>query len=192
MTTLKGGLLLTILLGPPGAGKGTQAQLLSERTGMLHIATGDILRAEVAAGTDLGRDAKSYMDRGDLVPDHVMIGIIESRLRESDAQDGVILDGFPRTVVQAQALDEALQRLERNVDLAVSLKVSEPVLVDRIAGRGEGRADDRPESVKRRLQVYWEQTAPVLDYYRETGRLKEVEGERAPEEVLSLVAASIR
>lgn len=183
--------MLIVLLGPPGAGKGTQAKVLAKERSMLHIATGDILRAEVQAGSELGRKARTFMDRGDLVPDEVMIGIIQQRLSMSDASGSVILDGFPRTVVQAEALDRALSTLDRRVDKAVFLRVSEPELLKRIAGRGEGRADDRPEAAKRRLDVYVRQTAPVLDYYRSLGRLAEVNGEQTPERVTDDLLAQV-
>ena len=183
--------MLIVLLGPPGAGKGTQAKVLAKKRNMLHVATGDILRAEVQAGSELGTRARSYMDRGDLVPDEVMIGIIQQRLSMADAGGAVILDGFPRTVVQADALERALSTLGRRIDKAVFLQVSEPELLKRIAGRGERRADDQPKAAKRRLEVYTRQTTPVLDYYRSLGRLVEINGEQSPAEVSEDLLAQV-
>ena len=181
--------MIILLLGAPGAGKGTQAVLLAGSLGLRHLATGDMLRAEVKAGSELGKLANSFMLRGDLVPDDVMIRMIQERLKAPDAGKGVVLDGFPRTVAQARALDSGLKKSGLRVDRAIYLVVSEDELVKRMGGRG--RADDTPEAIRRRLVVYRDQTEPVLAHYRAAGRLKEVAGEGAVEEIQQrLVAAA--
>jgi adenylate kinase len=176
-----------ILLGPPGAGKGTQAQRLVARHGIVQLSTGDMLRAAAAAGTPIGLRAKEIMDRGDLVPDDVMIGIIAERIKQPDSAKGFILDGFPRTVAQAEALDSLLEKNGIKLDAVVEISVDEQVLHDRIAGRvketGGARADDNAETVRKRLAVYRAQTAPVADHYRRDGRLKTVNGMGSVEEV---------
>ena len=194
-----------ILLGPPGAGKGTQAKMLMDRYGIPQISTGDILRAAVKAGTPMGLRAKSFMDSGGLVPDEVVVGIVRERIQEDDCKAGFILDGFPRTVPQSDALAEALTALGRPLDAVVSLAVDVEALVERLTGRrtcrdcGLGyhvtfaapkaagicdacggelvqRDDDREETIRRRLDVYSEQTSPLIDYYRNSGLLSEVDG----------------
>ena len=181
--------MIILLLGAPGAGKGTQAVLLARSLGLLHLATGDMLRTEVKTGSELGKLANSYMLRGDLVPDDVMIRMIQERLKAADARMGVVLDGFPRTVAQAGALDAGLGKSGMRVDRAIYLGVSEEELLRRMAGRG--RADDTPEAIRRRLDVYRNQTEPVLAHYRAAGRLKEVAGEGEVGEIQRrLVAAA--
>ena len=216
-------------MGPPGAGKGTQAPRLAEKINAPHISTGDMLRAETAAGTELGQMAKKFMDAGDLVPDQVMIDMIAARMAtraasggfEADAGAGIILDGFPRTVAQAEALDEALQSTGGAIDAAIMLDVERDELVRRLAGRAtcanckapyhltfsppskEGicdncggklvqRPDDQPEAVRHRLRVYDEQTAPVLDYYRAKDKLTVIDGAGAPDDVFKLLLAAAR
>ena len=215
-----------ILLGPPGAGKGTQARRLMDRLGVPQISTGDMLRRHVAEGTPLGLDAKGYMDRGALVPDAVLIGMMRERFQEADCAKGYILDGFPRTPAQAGALAEMLRALGSHLDGVVSLEVPEAVLVRRLAGRwtcrgcgslyhetdnaprvrgrcdrcgGElfQREDDREETIRRRVQVYREQTEPLIAYYERAGLLRRVEGTGATDEVFrricrALEAASAR
>ncbi|KIH77124.1 Adenylate kinase [Geoalkalibacter ferrihydriticus] len=210
-----------ILLGPPGAGKGTQAKMLTERFGIPQISTGDILRAAVAAGTDMGLKAKAFMDQGGLVPDEVVIGIVGDRLQESDCDPGFILDGFPRTVPQADALGEVLSELGKDLDAVVSLTVDEEMLVERLTGRrtcsacGKGfhvrfdppgtagicdvcggslvqRDDDREETIRRRLKVYREQTAPLIGYYRDKGLLQEVDGMAGIDEVQGQILGLVR
>jgi adenylate kinase len=169
-----------ILLGPPGAGKGTQAQRLVQNHGIVQLSTGDMLRAAVAAGTPVGQRAKAIMDRGDLVSDDVMIDIIADRIERPDSAKGFILDGFPRTIAQADALSDLLARKELKLDTVIEIAVNDAMLRDRIAGRaketGGARADDTLETLAKRLAVYHAQTAPVADYYRRKGMLKTVDG----------------
>ena len=167
-----------VLLGPPGSGKGTQATSLKEQLQVPHISTGDLLRAEVAAGTELGKQAKAEMDAGNLVSDDILLGMLESRLSQADTAKGFILDGYPRNQVQADALGELLKKLGQPMDYAVQLEVPTDLLVQRIAGRAaaEGRDDDTPEVVRNRLDKYTSQTAPVIDYYRQHGQLTVVDG----------------
>lgn len=177
-----------ILLGPPGAGKGTQAQRLVERHEIVQLSTGDMLRAAVAAGTDIGLKAKSIMDAGGLVPDDVVVGIIKDRIEKPDAQKGFILDGFPRTVGQAEALDSMLQEKGLKLDAVVEIRVDESILLSRIEKRagetpGGPRADDNADALKKRLAVYKEQTAPLVDHFHEKGLLKTVDGMKSIDEV---------
>ncbi len=167
-----------VLLGPPGSGKGTQATRLKDLLKVPHISTGDLLRGEVAAGTELGKQAKAVMDAGNLVSDDILLGMLESRLAQADVANGFILDGYPRNLAQADALGKLLERIGQPFDAAVQLEVPTELLVERIAGRAqaEGRADDNPESVRKRLQVYTDSTAPVINFYKEQGRLTVVDG----------------
>ena len=178
-----------VLLGAPGSGKGTQAALLKERFGLPHISTGVLLRTAVENGTELGKKAQSVMDRGDLVSDDIMLGLIEERLSEEDAQSGFILDGYPRNIAQAIALDELLGRLGQPVEEALQIDVDHEMVVQRIAGRAalEGRADDGEEVVRNRLRVYTEQTAPVVGYYEDKSLLTRVLGEGSIEEVFDRI-----
>lgn len=173
-----------VLLGPPGAGKGTQGDRLIERHGITRLSTGDMLRAAVKAGTPVGLKAKDIMARGDLVPDEIVIAIIDDRLKEPDVKNGFILDGFPRTVAQAEALDRLLAGKGIRLDAVVELKVDEGALLKRIetriaemTARGETvRADDNPEALKKRLDAYRSQTAPLSAYYKAKGDLLEIDG----------------
>lgn len=170
-----------ILLGPPGAGKGTQAARLCERHGLAHLATGDMLRAAVARGDELGRQAKEIMDAGKLMPDSLMVDMIATRIDQPDCAKGFVLDGFPRTVPQAEALDQMLERKGLKLHAIIELKVDEGALLERIRGRiaesGDSvRTDDSEETLKKRLDVYHEQTAPILPYYSEQGKLAQVDG----------------
>jgi adenylate kinase len=173
-----------ILLGPPGAGKGTQAQRLVSKYGIVQLSTGDMLRAAVAAGTPVGQRAKAIMERGELVPDEVVVAIIADRIGQPDAVRGFVLDGFPRTVPQAEALDRLLADRDLALDGVIALKVDEGILLQRVenrvremAARGEVlRSDDTPEVLKGRLSAYRTQTAPLADYYAAKGQLKSVDG----------------
>lgn len=205
-----------ILLGAPGAGKGTQAAKLVQTYGLAHISTGDILRAAVAAGTPLGMTAKSYMDKGELVPDLVVIGLVKARLQEPDTQAGFILDGFPRTVAQADALDKELEALGKQLDAVISIEVDRQALIDRLTARrtckqcggifnviaqpetangvcpscgGElfQRDDDTVETVSNRLAVYERSTAPLIDYYAKKGLLERIDGNRPVDEVFKQI-----
>ena len=167
-----------VLLGAPGSGKGTQATRLKEFLNVPHISTGELLRAAVAAGTPLGLQAKEVMEAGNLVSDDIVLGMLEERLMQTDTGNGFILDGYPRNLAQANALGALLSKLKQPIDIAVQLDVDTEILVARLAGRAkaEGRADDSPEAVRKRLGVYQEQTAPVVDYYRNLGKLAHLDG----------------
>ena len=194
-----------IMLGAPGAGKGTQAKMLAEKYGIPHISTGDIFRANIKNGTELGAKAKEYMDKGLLVPDELVVDLIMDRFKADDCKNGYILDGFPRTIPQAEALDKALSAIGDSVDYAINVEVPDENIIERMSGRracvgcgatyhiqfnptkvegicdacGEKlilRDDDKPETVKNRLSVYHEQTQPLIDYYKAKGILKEVDG----------------
>jgi adenylate kinase len=207
------------MLGPPGAGKGTQAKRLAERRGIPHISTGDILRSAVAAGTKLGKEARRYMDDGGLVPDSVMIGLVEERLLRPDARGGFILDGFPRTVAQAEALDAFLTDRGMPLDAVVQIAVPRDELVGRLGGRRtcldcgtmyqaaptQGpdrrcdacggpliqRDDDRAETIARRMGVYERETAPLVGHYRGKGLLREVKGTGSRDEVFGRIAGEL-
>jgi adenylate kinase len=188
-----------VLLGPPGAGKGTQSARLVEKMGVPQLSTGDMLRAAVAAGSPIGLRAKALMEAGQLVPDEIVIGIIDQRLDEADCANGFILDGFPRTVAQAEALRELLARKGMNLDAVVELVVDENALVDRMrkrvaetlaAGR-EVRADDNPETFRTRLDAYRALTAPVSAHYASRGELKRVDGMKPIDEVSSAIDKSL-
>jgi adenylate kinase len=182
-----------VLLGAPGSGKGTQAARLKEHLQVPHISTGDLLRAEVAAGSALGLQAKVVMDRGDLVSDEILLGMLEDRLSRPDVSGGFILDGYPRNLAQADALGRLLARIGQPMDHAVQLEVDTDLLVARIAGRAkeQGRVDDSPESVRNRLNVYNEVTAPVVDYYRQRGMLKVVHGEGSMDDVFTRIVEAL-
>jgi len=211
-----------ILLGPPGAGKGTQAKMLTEKFSIPQISTGDILRAAVKDGTPMGQKARAFMNSGGLVPDEVVVGIVRDRLQEEDCNNGFILDGFPRTVAQADALQTSLQEMGKDLDRVISLEVDTEALVERLTGRrtckecGRGyhvkfdssrvagicdtcggtlfqRDDDQEETIRKRLQVYADQTSPLIRYYREAGVLMELDGMQSiplvQEKLLSLLQA---
>jgi adenylate kinase len=209
-----------VLLGAPGAGKGTQAKKLIEKYGMPQISTGDLLRAAVGAGTDLGKEAKSYMDKGELVPDSVVLGMVEERLQEDDCKNGYILDGFPRNTAQAEALDEMLDKLGMSLDAALSVDVPLEDLMKRLTGRRtckdcgqmynlyfsppatEGkcdkcggelyqRDDDKEETIQKRLEVYTAQTAPLIDYYDKKGIVKSVTGTGNIDEIFANVVTTL-
>ncbi|MFN3515431.1 MAG: adenylate kinase [Phenylobacterium sp.] len=178
-----------ILFGPPAAGKGTQAKRLVESRRMVQLSTGDMLRAAIASGSELGKRVEGVMQRGELVTDEIVIALIEERLPEAEAAGGAIFDGFPRTLAQAQALDLMLQGRGSKIDLVVRLKVDDEQLLQRVAGRfaESGRPDDNPDSFKVRLSAYNDQTAPLLPYYQGQGKLVEVDGMGSIEAVAAAI-----
>jgi adenylate kinase len=188
-----------VLLGPPGAGKGTQAKGLVEKYGIVQLSTGDMLRAAVAAGTPIGLKAKDIMARGELVPDEVVVGIVSDRIDQPDARNGFILDGFPRTVPQAEALDRMLAKKKLRLDAVIELKVDHDILVRRIENRVEQmklrgeplRADDNPEILKQRLGAYEAQTAPLVTYYKGMGALRTVDGMASITDVTAAVGRAL-
>ena len=180
-----------ILLGPPGAGKGTQAERIVEKFNVVQLSTGEMLRAAVKAGTEVGQKAKKVMDEGGLVSDEIVVGIVSDRIEEPDCKNGFILDGFPRTVAQAEALDVLLKEKGMSLDAVVELVVDKGALMARMENRvketlaagGQVRKDDNPETFKKRLDEYTEQTAPLSDFYAKTGRLKQIDGMQGIDEV---------
>ena len=182
-----------VLLGAPGSGKGTQATRLREHLQVPHISTGELLRAAVAAGTPLGLQAKAIMSAGNLVSDEIVLGMLEERFQRSDTVHGFILDGYPRNLIQANALDVLLDRIGQSMDIAIQLEVDQELLVGRLAGRAqaEGRADDSPEAVRNRLRVYEEQTAPVVDHYRTQGKLAHLDGVGSLDDVFTRILEAI-
>jgi adenylate kinase len=185
--------LNVLLLGPQGAGKGTQGKLISGENGIPHIATGDILRAAMAAGTELGGKVKPIYDAGGLVPDDIMIELIRERLCADDAANGFVLDGFPRTAVQAEALDEMLFEIGRPLSVVLEFQLPEEVSIERLTLRAheEGRADDTPESIRNRLRLYHEQTEPLIEHYRARGNLVGVPANRPIEEVFEEIQRAL-
>ncbi len=182
-----------VLLGAPGAGKGTQAQILQAEFGLPQVASGDLFREHLKNQTSLGQLAKRYMDKGELVPDNVTVAMIRERLRQPDAARGALLDGFPRTTGQAEALGRLLTEFNGQVDAVLHIKVRESILLERLAGRAatSGRADDKPEVHAHRIQVFMEQTAPLIAYYQARGCLTDVDGERTIEEVTAALRAEV-
>ena len=212
--------MILVLLGPPGSGKGTQAKKLVTEKSWPQLSTGDMLRSAIAKGTKLGLEAKSFMDKGALVPDSVVIGLIEERTQEPDSQGGFILDGFPRTIPQAEALDKLLGKQGRKVERAVLFDVADAELVRRLSGRrtcpkcsavyhvetqpprssghcdkcGSAliqRDDDRPEVIQNRLSVYHQQTSPLIEFYRKQSKLRTIDAARSPEEVTRALGSAI-
>jgi adenylate kinase len=209
-----------IMLGAPGAGKGTQALKIAEKHSIPHVSTGDIFRANIKNGTELGKKAKSYMDEGQLVPDSLTIEILLDRVGKADCENGYVLDGFPRTIPQAEALDEALAKLGTSIDKAINVHVPDENIVSRMSGRRScpacgsvyhveqmppkkdgicdscgaklvQRDDDKPETVKKRLKVYHEQTQPLIDYYENKGILKTVDGTASPDDVFNAIEKAL-
>ena len=209
-----------IMLGAPGAGKGTQAKMIADKCGIPHISTGDIFRANIKEGTELGKKAKAYMDKGELVPDELTCDLVMDRIGQDDCKEGFILDGFPRTIPQAEALTAALEKAGNNMDFAVDIEVPDQSIIDRMGGRRacvgcgatyhiinippkkEGvcdrcgkelilRDDDKPETVKKRLDVYHDQTQPLIDYYKKQGILKEVDGTMDMKDVFNTIVEMI-
>ncbi len=182
-----------VLFGPPGSGKGTQAGMLKDQLGLAHISTGDLLRAAVKAGSPLGLKVKAVMEAGQLVSDDLMLELLEDRFAQADAAAGFILDGYPRNLTQANALDALLTRIGQPLDIALLLEVPQDLLVDRLAGRAsaEGRKDDNPDTVRARLQVYDQQTAPVAEYYQQRGQMTALDGTGTVEQVRERLLAAI-
>jgi adenylate kinase len=182
-----------LLLGPQGAGKGTQAKRIAAEYGLPHIATGDILRQGMAEDTPLGRQVRPIYESGGLVPDDLMIELIRERLSKPDAQEGFILDGFPRTFVQAEALDAMLREIDKQLDLVLELQVRDAVAIDRLTRRArlEGRPDDTPEAIRRRLELYHEETEPLVEYYRARGNVIGVPGDRTENEVFAEIQRAL-
>ncbi|BAZ45044.1 adenylate kinase [Chondrocystis sp. NIES-4102] len=178
-----------IFLGPPGAGKGTQAQIIAEAHQIPHVSTGDILRAAVVLQTPLGKQAKDYMDRGELVPDALILDLIQERLSYEDTSNGWILDGFPRNVNQATFLAELLAKLDQSADCVLNLEVPDDVLVTRLLARK--RKDDNEETIRRRLEVYHQDTVPVIDFYQQQATLKTINGNKTMEEVTQDLVSAI-
>ena len=179
-------MLYIVIFGPPGSGKGTQSEKLIEKYGLTHISTGDILRHEIENGTNLGNTAKQYINKGQLVPDEIIIGMIENKISENKNQTkGVIFDGFPRTVAQAKALKETLAQKGEKIELMLYLEVSRDELIKRLAIRSEtsGRADDTPETIENRLKIYEEITSPVMDFYKQEGTFRAVTKTGTVEEI---------
>jgi len=181
-----------ILFGPPGAGKGTQAKLIEKEFDIPQLSTGDMFRAAIKNQTPLGKKIKSIMDEGKLVPDDTVVELVEEALDAPQFTKGYILDGFPRTVPQARAFDERLKKKGRKLDAFLSLEVPEEELMKRILSRGEGRADDTPEKVKVRLEVYNEETAPVINFYKQKGVYKEIDGMGSIEEIFERICKELR
>jgi adenylate kinase len=185
--------LNVLLLGPQGAGKGTQAKRISAEYGIPHIASGEILRAEMDAGTELGKRVKDVYDRGDLVSDDLMIELIRNRLEQPDTESGFVLDGFPRTTVQAEALDSMFNDIGRNFSVAFALQIPDEVAFDRLRRRAEveGRADDTDEAIQRRLDNYHRETEPLIEYYRTRGNLVPIHGNRSENEVFAEIQRAL-
>jgi len=171
-------MLNIVLFGPPGSGKGTQSEMIIDRYGLTHLSTGDMLRAELAAETELGLKARSIMEKGELVSDEIIIGMIRNRIMEQPGARGFIFDGFPRTVAQAEALDRLLDELGMGIDVMLGLEVDRQELIKRLLKRGkeQGRSDDNLETIENRIRVYEDQTSPVMGYYHEQGKYRGVNG----------------
>ena len=209
-----------VMLGPPGAGKGTQAEILAQKLGLVHVSSGDLFRENLSNQTELGKLAQTYMTKGELVPDDVTIAMVKERLSRPDCAKGAVLDGFPRTPAQAEALNQILAELNGKVDLVPLISVPNDVLVERLSGRWMSksgrvyhalynppkvkwvddidgtplyqREDDKPETVQRRIDVYYEQTAPLIDYYRQAGLLVEIDGTQEIEKVTKDILKAIK
>jgi adenylate kinase len=181
-----------VIFGPPGAGKGTQAKLIEENFGIKQLSTGDIFRNNIKNETELGKKVKSILDSGNLVPDDVVVELVVDTVQKPEFADGYILDGFPRTVVQAKQFDEFLGSKNDTIDTVVGLEVPEKVLIQRILDRGQGRADDTPEKIKVRLEVYEKETAPVMDYYKDQGLYSSIDGVGTIDEILGRISDELK
>jgi adenylate kinase len=192
--------MILILFGPPAAGKGTQAARIKDKYKIAHLSTGDMLRAAIAAGTDIGKRAKAIMDAGKLVPDEVVIGVVADRITAEDCKQGFILDGFPRTVAQAEALDKMLKGRKLEVDVVLEIQVDEAALIKRVENRAAEarkagqpvRPDDDPETFKKRLKVYRDETAPVLPYYQAQKKVRAIDGMKPIDEVSAQIDAALK
>jgi len=182
-----------LLLGPQGSGKGTQARLIAEAYEIPHVGTGDMLREAIASGEELGRRVQPIVDAGQLVPDHLMVELIRERLSRDDAREGFVLDGFPRTLAQAEALDGVLRELGRELDIVLELQVPEAVSIQRLLERArlEGRSDDTPEGIRTRLSLYRDNTQPLVEYYRARSKLVGIHGDRDVQQVFSEIQQAI-
>lgn len=182
-----------IFLGPPGAGKGTQAKIIAKNYNIPQISTGDILRNAIQNGTELGKKAKEYIDSGKLVPDQIVIEIIKERIQESDCINGFLLDGFPRTLKQAEELDQLLKTLNKEINYVINIDVPETEIINRLLNRAkiEGRTDDTEPVIKNRMKVYYEQTYPLIDYYNKKGILKNISGIGKIEEITKRIIEAI-
>jgi len=186
-------MLNVVIFGAPGSGKGTQSIHLKDKYGLIHISTGDLLRAEMAAKTDLGKMAESYIVEGQLVPDEVVIGMLEDTIKKNPEAKGFIFDGFPRTLAQGEALDEILKKFGQEISIVISLEVDDEELIDRLLKRGElmGRSDDNHETIESRLKVYYNQTAPLKEFYAGQGKLVEISGKGSIEEIFASIAEAV-
>ncbi len=186
-------MLNVVIFGPPGSGKGTQSEKIIEKFNLAHISTGDLLRAEISGHTQLGTIAKSFIDKGELVPDETIIGMIDNKIESLVGSKGVIFDGFPRTVDQAAALEELLAEHNSKVSVMVNLEVPKPELVDRLLKRGEtsGRSDDNLETIEKRISVYEEQTSPVIDFYKKKKVYKAINGVGSIDEIFEAISSAI-
>lgn len=180
-----------IIFGPPGAGKGTQAKNISEEYQIPHLSTGEIFRSAIKNETPLGKEVKSILDAGELVPDEKVNALVEEELKDDKYDEGYILDGYPRTVTQAKAFDSILDKKGKSLDAFLLLQVPEEELIDRILSRGEGRSDDTPEKVKNRLDVYWNETQPVLNHYKRQSVVKEIDGVGLIEEIFERITSAL-
>lgn len=186
-------MLNVVIFGAPGSGKGTQSEKLIEKYGLSHVSTGDLLRAEMKVKSQLGQMAESYMSRGQLVPDNVVVGMLEGLIKKNNHVKGFIFDGFPRTLAQGKALDAMLVKYDEKVNVVLSLEVEDEELIARLLKRGEisGRSDDNKETIESRLRVYYDQTAPLKDFYREQGKLVRIPGQGSVDEIFASMEAVV-
>lgn len=180
-----------IIFGPPGAGKGTQAKLLSDAYKIPHLSTGEIFRTAIKNKTDLGKKVTSILDAGELVPDEIVVALVKEELKKEKYNDGYILDGFPRTVAQAKAYDNFLKEQGKSLYSFILLRVPQKELIDRILSRGEGRSDDSEEKIKTRLEVYWNETLPVQEHYQEQGLVEEIDGVGSVEDIFGRIKSTL-
>jgi len=186
-------MLNIVIFGAPGSGKGTQSNYLKEKYGLEHISTGDLLRAEIAQKSELGKMAENYIAKGQLVPDEVVIGMLEETIKKNPNAKGFIFDGFPRTLAQGEALDKILKKFGQEISIVISLEVDDEELINRLLKRGElmGRSDDNRETIESRLKVYYNQTAPLKEFYAKQGKLVEIKGKGSIEEIFASIAQAV-